>query len=72
MNLKILALIAVVTSFVLYTVALIYETPIAYMPYEVTALEFVSYNVVSIVFETAIFSFLFMTMIVKSKFDFTY
>jgi len=69
-SLKFFVFFTVGLSFSLYFVSLMYSIPLIYLPQNLSTLEFVSYNVLAIVFETGIALFLFMHMLVKSKMDF--
>jgi len=69
MNLKKLAVLVIIISLGLFTIAFIYGVPIAYVPYEATIIEYILYHVVYIVTEVSVLLFLFMCMIKKSKLE---
>ncbi|OUR72428.1 hypothetical protein A9Q76_03775 [Arcobacter sp. 31_11_sub10_T18] len=69
-SVKFFVFCTVALSFVFYLISLIYGIPIVYIPDNISTIEFVSYHVVGIVFETTLALFLFMHMLVKSKMDF--
>ncbi len=69
-NVKLFVFLTVGVSFVLYLISLVYGIPVIYIPDNISTIEFISYHVLGIVFETALALFLFMHMLVKSKMDF--
>jgi len=69
-NVKLFVFLTVGVSFVLYLISLAYGIPVIYIPDNISTIEFISYHVLGIVFETALALFLFMHMLVKSKMDF--
>jgi len=69
-SLKSLVFLTVGLTFLVYLIFLIYGIPLAYVPENVSTIEFISYNVLAIIVETTLALFLFMHMLVKSKIDF--
>ena len=69
-NLKLLALLTIVFSLIIFTMAFVYSVPVAYVPEEATLTEYIVMHVIFISSEVAILSFLFMHMIKKSKLNF--
>lgn len=70
MNPKLLALFTIVFSVVIFSMAFIFNVPVAFVPENATMLEYIMYHIVFIVVEVAILTFLLMHMIMKSKLEF--
>ncbi len=69
MNLKMLAVMAIVMSLILFIIAFVYGVPIAYVPNDATINEYVLYHVIYIITEVSVLLFLFVYMIKKSKLE---
>lgn len=70
MNLKLLALLTIVLALLVFSLAFIFELPVAYVPSHATILEYTIYHIVFIIAEVVILSYLFMHMVMKSKLEF--
>jgi len=70
MNLKILAILTMIVSLILFGLVLVYKLPVSYVPNNASTVEYVLFTVVGVIIEAVIFSFLFMHMVKKSKLDF--
>lgn len=70
MNFKRLAVLTIVISLVIFILALVYNVPVAYIPYGATFTEYIMYNVIFMSIEVVVLSFLFTHMINKSKLEF--
>ncbi len=71
MNLKLLAVLTIVFSLFIFTLAFVYNIPVAYTPFEASLAEYIMYHVIFILIEVWLLSFLFMHMIRKSKLEFS-
>jgi len=70
MNLKLLALAAVVISLCLFVLAFMYSIPIAYVPYGASKLEFIMSHITFVIIEASVLAFLFVYMIKTAKIEF--
>ena len=70
MNLKLLALLTIVFSLLIFCLGFVFELPVAYVPSHATIVEYTIYHIVFIISEVAVLSYLFMHMILKSKLEF--
>jgi len=70
MNLKLLAILTIAISLVLFCFAVIYKVPVAYVPQDASLAEYVIYHMVFVVTEAFILSALFIHMLMKSKLEF--
>ena len=70
MNLKLLALLTMVLALLIFSLAFIFELPIAYVPSHATVVEYTIYHIVFILSEVIVLSYLFMHMVMKSKLEF--
>ena len=70
-NLKLLAVLTILFSIVIFTLAFVYNVPVAYVPYGATQTEYILSHAIFISFEVGILAFLFMHMIKNSKLDFS-
>jgi NADH:ubiquinone oxidoreductase subunit 3 (subunit A) len=69
MKLKLLALLTIAITLILFIIGFVFELPVAYVPENATTTEFVLYHLVFVISEVAILSYLFTHMIIKSKLD---
>jgi len=67
MNLKLLAVLTIISWLVLFTLAIIYKVPVAYVPESATTFEYEMYTVAFLTVEAVLFSYLFAHMMMKSK-----
>lgn len=70
MNLKLLALLTIVFSLLIFCLAFVLELPVAYVPNEASFIEYAMYHILFISAEVATLSYLFMHMILKSNLEF--
>jgi len=70
MNLKLLALLTIVFSLLVFSLAFIFGLPVAYVPSHASLVEYTIYHMVFIVGEVGVLSYLFTHMIMKSKLEF--
>ncbi len=70
MNLKLLAMLTIAISLVLFCLAVIYKVPVAYVPQNASLTQYVLYHTIFVVTEAFVFSGLFIHMLMKSKLEF--
>ncbi|MCP4970287.1 MAG: hypothetical protein GY932_06830 [Arcobacter sp.] len=69
MNLKLLAVITIVLSIIIFILGFIFQIPLVFIPYDYKITQIVFLNILFILFEVFFIMFLFKNMLEVSKLD---